>query len=154
MNWIWNLQSGGNFIPTSPSGFGSGGDFNADGQRGERPDRPDASVPRSFSHHEWLARTLKANVFPFPNTVRAGNMPRDYFRGPGYARLDLALVKTFPIPIRDGSGAQLQLRVEALNVLNHVNIRGVASSLTSVNFGRATSAYQARTMQLAVKMLF
>ena len=54
LNTIWNLQSGGFFIPTSPSGFGAGGDFNADGQRGERPDRPAPSVPRSYSQDEWL----------------------------------------------------------------------------------------------------
>ena len=46
------------------------------------------------------------------------------------------------------------MRVEAFNAFNRVNIRGVASSLTSANFGRATSAYQARTMQLALKYLF
>jgi Carboxypeptidase regulatory-like domain/TonB dependent receptor len=154
LNTIWNLQSGGFFIPTSSSGFGEGGDFNADGQRGERPDTPTGNVPPSFSKDEWLRGAMSASIFPLPDTVRAGNLPKDFFRRPGYARVDAAFVKGFPIPIGRAERANLQVRFEAFNLFNHINIRGISSSLSSANFGQVTSAYNMRTVQLSLKFIF
>jgi TonB dependent receptor-like, beta-barrel len=154
LNTILNLQSGGFFIPTSPSGFGDGGDFNADGQRGDRPDQPTTDVPSSFSRDQWFAGAMSPSIFPLPDTVRAGNLPKDYFRRPGYSRLDAALVKGFPIPIGRSERADLQVRFEAFNLFNHINIRGISSSLSAANFGQVTSAYQMRTVQLALKFVF
>ena len=154
MNTIWNFQAGGLFVPISSSGFGEGGDFNADGQRDERPDRPAGDVSDTFSKDEWLTGPLSASLFPLPDTVRAGNLPRDFFRGPGYARVDAAFVKNFPIPIGRSEKGRLQIRAEAFNLLNRINLRGVERSLDATNFSRPTSAYQMRTMQLSVKFLF
>ncbi len=154
LNSIWNFQSGGLFVPVSNSGFGEGGDFNADGQRGERPDRPAGNVARSFSREAWLRGTLTAGMFPLPDTVRAGNLPRDYFRGPGYARVDAALSKSFPIPVGRAEKGRLQVRAEAFNLLNRINISNVSNSMDAPNFGRATGAFQMRTIQLSVKFLF
>jgi len=154
LNSIWNFQSGGLFVPVSNSGFGEGGDFNADGQRGERPDRPAGNVARSFSREAWLRGTLTAGMFPLPDTVRAGNLPRDYFRGPGYARVDTALSKSFPIPVGRAEKGRLQVRAEAFNLLNRINISNVSNSMDAPNFGRATGAFQMRTIQLSVKFLF
>jgi hypothetical protein len=154
LNTIWNFQSGGLFVPLSWSGYGEGGDFNADGQRGDRPDRPVGDVPHTFSKDEWLQGPLTASMFPLPAEVRAGNLPRDYFRGPGYARVDAGLAKSFPIPIGRVEKAHLQFRAEAFNLLNRINVWGVESALDAPNFSRAVGAYQMRTMQLSVKFLF
>ena len=154
LNTIWNFQAGGLFVPISSSGFGEGGDFNADGQRDERPDRPAGDVSDTFSKDEWLTGPLSASLFPLPDTVRAGNLPRDFFRGPGYARVDAAFVKNFPIPIGRSEKGRLQIRAEAFNLLNRINLSGVERSLDATNFSRPTSAYQMRTMQLSVKFLF
>ncbi|MEW5978429.1 MAG: TonB-dependent receptor [Acidobacteriota bacterium] len=154
LNSIWNFQAGGLFVPLSYSGFGEGGDFNADGQRGERPDLPTSGVAQSFSKDEWLRGALGAGIFPLPTTVRAGTLPRDYFRGPGYARVDAALSKSFPVPIGAAENARLQVRAEAFNLLNRINLNGVENSLDAPNFGRATGAFQMRTMQLSVKFVF
>ncbi|MCI0620070.1 MAG: TonB-dependent receptor [Acidobacteria bacterium] len=150
LSTIWNFESGPYFSPGSVAIFGAGGDFNADGQTGDRPDLPATSVPRSYSHEEWMRGALSASIFPRPNTVRNGTLPRNYFRGPGYARIDASLAKRFPIHER----ATLQFRAEASNLLNQLNISGVSSSLTSTAFARASSFYPMRAVQLSVKVIF
>ncbi|MGH6630771.1 MAG: hypothetical protein ACREB3_13665, partial [Burkholderiales bacterium] len=147
---IWNFESGPYFNPASAAIYGAGGDFNADGQTGDRPDLPATSVPRSYSHEEWLRGALSASIFPLPNTVRNGTLPRNYFRRPGYARIDASLAKRFRINER----ATIQFRAEASNLLNQVNISGASSSLASTSFGRASSFYPMRAVQLSVKLLF
>jgi hypothetical protein len=154
VNTILNFQSGALFVPLASSGYGEGGDFNADGQRDERPDRPAGDVAHSFSKDEWLGGPINASLFPLPDTVRAGNLPRDFFRGPGYARVDAAFVKNFPIPIGRAEKGRLQFRAEAFNLFNRVNLSRVENFLEDPNFGRPTNAYQMRTMQLAIKFLF
>jgi hypothetical protein len=154
INTIWNFQSGGLFVPLSYGGYGEGGDFNADGQRGERPDAPASSVPHSFSKDEWLQGALNQGIFPLPTEVRPGNLPRDYFREPGYARVDAVLAKSFPVPIGRPEKARLQFRAEAFNLLNRANISGVENSLDAPNFGQMTSVYPMRVIQLSLKFIF
>jgi hypothetical protein len=121
---ILNLQSGNPWIPVGSGG--PSGDFNKDGQGSERPDRPTTSVPRSFSTGQWLSGTtgLRAALFPRPpaSELRTGNLPRDYFRGPGYARADASLAKVFAVPMRADKKGEIQLRLEAFNAINRVNI--------------------------------
>jgi Carboxypeptidase regulatory-like domain len=150
LSTILNFESGGRFTPTTGAAYGNGGDFNADGSRSDRPDLPSTDVPRSFSKDQWMNGALTADIFPLPDTVRDGTLPRGYFIGPGYARVDAALTKTFPIKER----VQVQFQVEASNLFNRVNIAGVSSSLTSATFGRATSFYPMRAVQLSIKGIF
>jgi hypothetical protein len=154
LNTVWNLQSGPFFVPVACSGFGFGGDFNADGQSCERPDRPSGSIPSSFSKAQWLSGTVTSDLFPRPDTVRAGTMPRDLLRGPGYVRIDVALAKAFPINIGRAERASLQVRGEFFNFLNRANLTGLDTELDSLTFGTATSAFQMRVFQLAIKFVF
>ncbi|MGI8783303.1 MAG: carboxypeptidase regulatory-like domain-containing protein [Acidobacteriota bacterium] len=147
---IWNFESGPYFNPTTGSQFGKGGDFNADGQTSDRPDLPTTSVPRSFSHDEWMKGAFQANIFPLPNTVRNGTLPRNYFNRPGYTRIDASLTKRFSINER----ATIQFQAQASNLLNKVNISGASSSLTSTAFARASSFYPMRVVQLSAKFIF
>ncbi|MGH9844429.1 MAG: carboxypeptidase regulatory-like domain-containing protein [Blastocatellia bacterium] len=150
LSTIWNFESGPYFNPETGAPYGEGGDFNADGRRSDRPDLPTSSVPRSFSKDAWMTGALKANIFPLPNTVRNGTLPRNYFKGPGYARIDASLAKRFPITER----ATIQFQAQASNLLNRVNILGVSSSLDSTDFARADSFYPMRAVQLSVKLTF
>jgi hypothetical protein len=153
LSTIWNLQSGSIFTPVSDAPYGSGGDFNADGQRYDRPDRPASTVPRSFSNQQWENGALNASVFPLPTTVRSGTLPIDYFRGPGYARVDLGLGKNFPLHW-GREGKQLQFRADAFNALNRANISTVQNLITTANFGQATNFYSMRAVQFALKLQF
>jgi hypothetical protein len=143
------------------SAFGSGGDFNADGQRtgyrnngGDRPDAPTQSLPSSFSKGQWLAGALKASMFPLPTQVRPGNLPRDYFRGPGYANVDLSFVKEFRVPLWGSEPGRVQVRGEFFNVANHLNISGVQNRINATNFGVATGGFPNRKIELGVKLVF
>ncbi len=152
-NTIWSLQSGELFVPVSTAAYGNGGDFNADGYRYDRPDTPTQSMPSSFSKDQWLQGALSASLFPLldPASPRPGTLPRDMFRGPGYANVDLALLKQFGVWKEKG---KLQVRLEAYNVLNRLNISSVQNLINSSNFGFATSGYQNRRVQISVKFLF
>jgi hypothetical protein len=153
LNTIWLMQSGELFVPVSTAAYGSGGDFNADGTRRDRPDSPTQSLPSTFSKDEWFRGPLQASQFPLPDPAnpRPGTLPRDSFRLPGYANIDLALIKEFGVWKENG---RLQLRLEAFNAFNRVNLNSVQSNLGAANFAFPTSAFQNRVVQLAVKFLF
>jgi hypothetical protein len=48
---------------------------------------------------------------------------------------------------------RLQLRMDLFNSLNHANLSGLSTNLSSSNFGRLTSA-TARTLQIGAKFQF
>ncbi len=57
--------------------------------------------------------------FPRPDVL--GDLPRNAYRGPGFASTDLSLFKNFVLPKwRD---AKIQFRFEVFNVFNRVNLR-------------------------------
>lgn len=147
---IWNLLSGSYFNPTSFAAYGQRGDFNADGYQNDRPDLPASSVPRSFSKSQWMVGAVSASTFPIPTTVTNGTLPRNYFVGPGYIRIDASLAKKFPIKER----LTIEFQAQASNLLNHVNLSTVDNSLTSSTFGQAVGFYPMRTVQLSVKGIF
>jgi len=64
-----------------------------------------------------------------------GTTARDFFRGPGRTNLDLALAKTTAITER----VNIELRLEAFNVLNHAEFANPDTNLTSATFGQITS---------------
>ena len=98
-----------------------------------------------------------------------GNLPRNAYRGPGFASTDLSLFKNFPF----GNRYRMQLRVEAYNVLNHTQFgsfnlnsgtggQGIDNTLRfdaagkqiNTSFGYATQARNARIVQGSVRFSF
>lgn len=91
-----------------------------------------------------------------------GSMGRDNVRTPGDFDLDLALDRKFKIRER----AWFELRAEAFNFLNHVNLETLNTSLTvtanaagqasfnSPSFGLLSAARSARFMQLVARFEF
>jgi carboxypeptidase family protein len=146
----WNLESGFYFNPVSGRSYGNGGDFNADGQGNDRPDLPAGGIPTSYTQDQWLSGAIPASSFPLPTTVRNGTLPRNYFTGPGYFRIDAGLSKGVKLRL----GSELRFSIQASNLLNHVNIRGVQNNIASSSFARATAFYPMRTVQAAVKLTF
>ena len=64
--------------------------------------------------------------------------------------LDLGLMKSFSI----GGTRYIQVRAEAYNALNHVNLGNPGTNLGTSNFGRILSAGAARTIQFGLKLVF
>ena len=80
-----------------------------------------------------------------------GNAKRNSVQGYPFYQLDFGLAKYFPLPWRD---ARLQLRIEAFNLFNKTNFRAPNGNRSAAAFGTITSTYDARQIQLGVKLLF
>ena len=87
-----------------------------------------------------------------------GNTPRDRVWGPGRDNWNLSLYKNFVFS--EARGSSLQFRAEFFNIWNHTQwIGDNQNGGISTNYGRqqfraVTSAYDPRTIQLALKLFF
>ena len=92
-----------------------------------------------------------AVVIPTDPSQPFGNAKRNSEQGCAFYQLDLGLAKHFKLPWRD---ARLQFRAEAFNVFNKTNFRAPSSTRTSSAFGTINSTFDARQIQLGLKLLF
>jgi hypothetical protein len=146
INPILVLQSGRPFTPhlsVDNSNTGNGASINAH-------DRPNLIRDPELSN-PTPDRFFDTSAFAMPAPFTFGNAGRNVLRGPGYADLDLALVKEF-LAIRDEG--RLQFRSEVFNVFNHPNFQLPDSYFDRPTFGRVLSAYPSRQIQLALRLLF
>jgi Carboxypeptidase regulatory-like domain/TonB-dependent Receptor Plug Domain/TonB dependent receptor len=79
-----------------------------------------------------------------------GNSPRNTVRGPNFWQMDVAATKNVAL----GSRAKLQVRVEAFNLFNRDNFSAPAGNRSNATFGTITSTYDARQVQLGLKVLW
>jgi hypothetical protein len=91
-------------------------------------------------------------VIPTNPSQPFGNAPRNSVRGPSFWQMDLVAGKEFPLPV--GTATRIQFRVEAFNVLNKTNFRGPNGNRSTAGFGTITSTYDARQLQLGLKLTF
>jgi outer membrane receptor protein involved in Fe transport len=90
-----------------------------------------------------------AFAYPAPGTF--GNHVRNSIEGPGFWTVDMALTRL----VRVAGTQNLELRLEAFNVLNHVNWANPNSNYDSRNFGRITAITgNMRIIQFGVKYGF
>jgi hypothetical protein len=127
------------------------GDFNADGINSDRPNAPLTDIKRDgFSRDEYINGIFRVSDFPLPPSGTVGNLGRNTFRGPGFARIDMSLLKGFRIKERfTGS-----LRLDSFNSLNRVNLNNPNTDLNNNNFGRVTGAADARNYQVSLQFRF
>jgi hypothetical protein len=91
-------------------------------------------------------------VIPTDANQPFGNAPRNSVRGPWFWQLDLAAVKDFPLPV--GTQTRVQARIEAFNLLNKTNFRAPNANRSAGNYGTITGTFDARQLQLGVKVIF
>lgn len=110
----------------------SGDPLLPEGQRsvGQYLDRSKVSLPQHFE--------------PF------GNAGRNIGIGFAFYQTDLGVSKRFALTERFG----LQFRAEAFNAFNRSNFRAPNANVSALNYGTITSAYDARQLQLALKLQF
>jgi hypothetical protein len=95
---------------------------------------------------------------PFNGQVFFNNAPgqtsgleRAFINGPTFVNLDATLAKNFRIK----EGVKFQLRLEAFNALNHTNFfSGQLQSINSTTFGRITSTFDPRIVQIGGRIDF
>ncbi|HXP87631.1 MAG TPA: TonB-dependent receptor [Bryobacteraceae bacterium] len=102
-----------------------------------------------------------AAAFGIPALGSYGNLGQANIAGPGMFQLNVALSRTFPVW---GEKRTLQVRAEAFNLPNKVNLSIPVNSLTAPNFGQVitdisgnnglTSQGDPRIVQLAMKLVF
>ena len=110
---------------------------------------------------EWFNVTpigSPGSAFGRPAVGTFGDMERNSLRGPGYWRVDASLFKNISI----GGSRSLQIRIESVNVLNHVNLGNPDSQVgvpgnNNPNAGRITGTAAGdlqRNLQFALKFAF
>lgn len=155
---ILTAQSGRPFSVWNGASFSAGGDYNADGGGGAVGggfyDRPNAPAPgaikTSFTQRDFLNGLFDASVFPKPAPGQNGTLGRNTFRGPRYATLDVSVSRGMKLSDR----RELQLRLDAYNVLNTLNLFLPNADVSVSNFGKSTQAFDARVIQLGARFLF
>jgi hypothetical protein len=117
---------------------------------GDRPNMVgDPLLPKS---ERTINRWFNTAAFVAQPLGTLGNAPRRPFHGPSQRQIDLSVFKDVAL----AGTARLQVRIEAFNVLNTVNLANPNSQLGSAAFGTITSTgnTQARQMQFGLKLLF
>ena len=96
------------------------------------------------------ARWFNTAAFTLPAFGSFGNAGRNILEGPGYQNVNLALLKQVPISPR----LRLQLRIEAFNLLNRVNLDLPDNFFGSPTFGQVLSAESPRHVQVGARLSF
>jgi hypothetical protein len=87
-------------------------------------------------------------VAPTDPSQPFGNAARNSVRAPWFWQLDASLTKQ----IAFGKAANVELRLEAFNVLNRTNFQAPSGNRSSAAFGTILGTYDARQLQLGVKV--
>jgi outer membrane receptor protein involved in Fe transport len=112
-------------------------------------DRPNVSGDASLDDPD-PTRWFNTAAFSLPAFGTFGNAGRNLLEGPGYANVNLAVLKH----VRLGGDTRLQLRAEAFNVFNRANFDLPDNFFASPTFGQVLSAQPPRRVQLGARLLF
>jgi len=91
-----------------------------------------------------------ASNFPAPAFGTEGNEKSNLFRNPMFFQTDASLFKDTAIT----EPVKLQIRFDFFNLFNRENLYNVDSNLSSGTFGKATSQYNPRWIQLGANLTF
>jgi len=86
------------------------------------------------------------------------HVARNSLNLPGYKDVDLTLAKAFGIPKLPvlGENAKVELRVDAYNLFNNLNLNpnSISNNIANGNFGTITNALAARVVTLGARFSF
>jgi hypothetical protein len=97
---------------------------------------------------QWLDR----NAFALPALGTLGNSPRGGWRGPSKWQIDMVVARMFRLGTQE-----IEARLEAFNVTNHMNYADPQTSLAASTFGRIlglANGYEPRVFQFGMKYTF
>ena len=87
-------------------------------------------------------------VNPAPGTI--GNLGLRWITGPSSIGLDMNLIKRVAID----EVKEFELRIDAVNILNHPNFANPTLDINSTSFGRITSASGNRSFTINARLSF
>jgi len=122
--------------------------------RGANSMRPNLiGDPSGSSGAARLDNYFNRTAFQLPTASQPyGSLGRNAFRAPRFWQMDVALQKSIPIPVREGT--EVQFRSEFFNILNRTNFRPPDANFSNASFGTIRSTYSPRQVQFALKILF
>lgn len=121
-----------------------------DALSGTDDQRPQQVLLNPYCAHKGPTCWLNPAAFAQPATGTYGDMAPGTVQGPGFVGVDVNLTRRFQILEKQA----LEVRAEAFNVLNHVNLLDPVTTLTSSTFGQIQSANDPRILQFALKYVF
>lgn len=147
---IWTWQDGYPFSIFADRDNNLDGTFNDRAQIIGNP-----YLPGGRSTAQMLQEYFNTTAFQDAPLGSNANSARNLLRGPGFANLDFALIRSFPI--RKGPFAETQridFRAEFFNIFNTPNFGQPGSTVNSFGFGEILSAGSPRILQFALKYVF
>jgi hypothetical protein len=146
----YNLDGGGGAVGPPQGGFY------------DRPDAPTTALPATWSRREFINGLFSPSIFPTPAPGQSGNLGRNTYRGLRYLGFDAAIGRSFPL-VRER--VTLQLRAEAFNAFNNVNLylpntdlslalKSDGTYSTTSIFGKSTLAFDPRNIQVSARITF
>ena len=105
-----------------------------------------------------IGQWVSASAFGAPDPGTWGDVGHNAVRGPGRHNWNLSLSKSFLFSAERGS--HLELRSDFNNAFNHTQLIGNAqqggmnNNAADPHFGQINSAYDPRTIQLGLKLVF
>jgi hypothetical protein len=117
--------------------------------RGANNYRPNVVCDPTTSNWTWQAYfNASCVVAPTDPSQPFGNAARNSVRAPWFWQLDASLTKQ----IAFGRSANVELRLEAFNLLNRTNFQAPNGNRSSGAFGSIVGTYDARQLQLGLKV--
>jgi hypothetical protein len=128
------------------------GDYNGDGYNYDFPNAPTNGYSQATDRQSYLKGLFPASNFGIPTLGTEGNEKRNLFNGPGYANTDLGVMKNVSVK----ELVRFQFKCEFFNLFNRPNLNpsGFISDLSNAQFGKATSTFNPRYIQLGAKVSF
>jgi hypothetical protein len=106
----------------------------------------DKNDPKNYLNPANVVIPVNASDYSHP----FGNAERNTVRSPSFFQVDFVASKDF---VLHGS-TKLQFRVEAFNLFDRANFRAPNPNRSSSSFGQITSTFDARQVQLGLKLMF
>lgn len=138
-------------------------DRNGDGYCPDLPFAYNGGVITSASKQQWINGIFPNPAAEFDTTTRGpGCRCRNIFSGPGYTSVDMTLGKIFALPkvAFFGEGSQLEIRANAFNVFNTLNLAPLipATAQTDIintgQFGRTSDGLAGRVIEFQARLSF
>jgi hypothetical protein len=112
---------------------------------------PAGADPNQYQYFDRSA--YQAVNVPAGQQQRFGTSPRNSLRGPGFWNIDMGVFRTISLP----GNVDLQLRVEALNLLNHPNFSNPGNNISDAStfgFITSTTGVGERNIRFGVRVSF
>lgn len=127
-----------------------GGDYNADGDGRDYPNVSSYSIPSS--RQDFLKGVFRNNPTQIstPALGIEGNENYSGFRGPKFFETNTTLSKVTTVR----ENLRFELRFDFFNLLHNVNLQNPDVNVPDGNFGRSTSQYEPRWIQIGASLKF